>query len=467
MEKYDLVVIGGGPGGYPAAIRAAQMGVSVALVEREALGGTCLNWGCIPTKTLLASAALFQELRHAARMGVRVRDAVVDYPAMAARKQQVVQKLQGGIAQLLKAHGVAVYQGAARFDSRRSVAVMADGREAARLEAGHVIIATGTVPARPAFLPRHPAVLDSRTFLDLTAMPASLLVMGGGIIGCELACLAAQLGARVTVVEMLEDILMMLDKDVRAELRRHMEKDLQIRILAGARMEEVIAIPGAQEVGAVVGGEKLTAACLLAAVGRVPDTAALDLAAAGLRANERGYIEVDANCRTRVASIFAVGDVNGGVQLAHAATAQGLAAVETIAAGSPPARRAVVPSCIFTAPEIGAVGLTEQEAAQQARAVITGKFHFAALGKALAADVPAGFVKWIADAGTGQVLGAQAIGAHATELIAEATMAVQAELTLTEVARTIHAHPTMSEAWMEAAHAALGHCVHAPPRRKG
>ena len=466
MEKYDLTVLGAGPGGYPAAIRAAQAGMRVALVEREALGGTCLNWGCIPTKTLLASAGLFHAIQRAERMGVRVGAPEADYAAMAERKRQVVSKLQQGIAQLLKAHGVSVCRGTGRFESRRCVSVMDDGREAARLESEHVIIATGSMPARPGFLPRHPAVLDSRSFLELTALPASLIVMGGGIIGCELACLAAQLGARVTVVEMLEDILLMLDRDTRSELRRHMEKEFKIRILAGVKMERVAPAGAERGVEAEAGGERLAADYLLAAVGRVPDTAALELAAAGVRTNARGYIETDEACRTSVAGIFAIGDVNGGVQLAHAATAQGLAAVETIQHGAPPARRGVVPSCIFTAPEIGAVGLTEQEARQQSRAVTVGKFSFAALGKALAADAASGFVKWIADAGAGQVLGAQAIGAHATELIAEAAMAIQAELTLRDVARTIHAHPTMSEAWMEAAHAALGHCVHAPPRRK-
>lgn len=467
MEKYDLIVLGSGPGGYPSVIRAAQVGLRAALVEREELGGTCLNWGCIPTKTLLASAGLLHAIQRAARMGVRVAGAEADYAAMTERKRQVVSKLQHGVAQLLKAHGVAVYRGTGQFESRCRVAVADGGREPVRLEAGNIIIATGVAPARPAFLPQSPAVLDSRAFLDLTALPSSLIVMGGGIIGCELACLAAQLGAKVTVVEMLEDILLMLDRDVRAELRRHMEKELGIRIMAGVKMERVTAVGRGRGVEAEAGGEKLSADYLLAAVGRVPDTSALNLAAAGVRINARGFIEADEDCRTNIAGIYAVGDVNGGVQLAHAATAQGLAAMETIRTGAPPARRAVVPSCIFTSPEIGGVGLTEQDAQRQSRAVKVGKFSFAALGKALAADAASGFVKWVADAGTGQVLGAQAIGAHATELIAEAAMAIQAELTLKDVGRTIHSHPTMSEAWMEAANAALGLSVHAPPRRKG
>ena len=243
-----------------------------------------------------------------------------------------------------------------------------------------MIIATGTVSARPSFLPQSPAVLTAAHF-ELTELPASLIVMGGGIIGCELACLAAQLGAQVTVVEMLEDILMMLDRDTRTILRRYMEKDLKIRLLTGVKMEKVTSGKGKRGVKAEVGGESLSADYLLAAVGRVPDTSALDLTVVGVRTNERGYIETDEACRTNVAGIFAIGDVNGGAQLAHAATAQGLAVVETIANGMPPARRDAMPSCIFTTPEIGMVGLSEQEAKQQSREVIVGKFNFAALGK--------------------------------------------------------------------------------------
>ncbi|MFA5042663.1 MAG: dihydrolipoyl dehydrogenase, partial [Kiritimatiellia bacterium] len=437
MEKYDLIVVGAGPGGYPAAIRAAQLGASVAIVEKEALGGTCLNWGCIPTKALIASASLYWHVRHAQALGVSVGKASFDYAAMIRHKNQVVEKLRGGIAQLLKANGIAVFEGTASFMTRNRLAIQRNGKESVVLEAARIIIATGSSAALPAFLPKAANVVENRAFLERTELPARLIVLGGGVIGCELACMAAQLGAQVTIVEILDDILVMLDSDLRAEARRYMETQLKIRILTGKPLEQIKA--GAQGVKGQVAGAPVEAELLLAAVGRRPVTENLGLDKAGLKTNEKGYIEVNAAGQTKVAGIYAIGDVNGGPQLAHAATAQGLTAAEH-AVGSRGALRAqVVPSCIFTAPEIAVAGLSEQDAKQQNRAVKTGKFHFAALGKAVAVGETTGFVKWIADAATDQLLGAAAIGAHATESIAAAVTAVQAELTAAEFARTIQA----------------------------
>jgi len=464
MEKYDLIVIGAGPGGYPAAIRAAQLGASVAIVEKEALGGTCLNWGCIPTKTLIASASLYWHMRHAQALGVSVEKASFDYAAMIKHKNQVVDKLRGGVAQLLKANGVTVFEGIAAFMTRNRLTIQRAGKESVALEAARIIIATGSSAALPAFLPKAATVVESRAFLDLPRLPARMIVLGGGVIGCELACMAAQLGVQVAIVEILEDILVMLDSDLRAEARRYMETQLKIRILTGKPLEQIKA--GAQGVKGQVAGEPVEADLLLAAVGRRPVTEKLALDKAGLKPNEKGYIEVNAACQTKAAGIYAIGDVNGGPQLAHAATAQGLLAAEHAIKPSGNLRAQIVPSCIFTAPEIAVAGLSEQEAKQQNRAVKTGKFHFAALGKAVASGETTGFVKWIADPATDQLLGAAAIGAHATELIATAVTAVQAELTATEFARTIQAHPTLAEAWMEAAHAVHARCIHAPPRRK-
>ena len=464
MEKYDLIVIGAGPGGYPAAIRAAQLGASVAIVEKEVLGGTCLNWGCIPTKTLIASAALYGHLRHAPALGISVEKASFDYAAMIRHKNQVVAKLRGGIAQLLKANGVTVLEGTAAFMTRNRLAIQRSGKKPVVLEAARVIIATGSSAALPTFLPKAVTVVESRAFLDRTDLPARLLVLGGGVIGCELACMAAQLGSQVTIVEILDDILVMLDADLRAEARRYMETQLKIRILTGKPLEQIKA--GAKGVKGQVAGVPVEAELLLAAVGRQPVTENLALDKAGLKPNEKGYIEVNAACQTPSAGIYAIGDVNGGPQLAHAATAQGLLAAEHAVGPRRTLRVQVVPSCIFAVPEIATVGLSEQEAKQQDRAVKTGKFPFAALGKAMASGETNGFVKWIVDADTDQLLGAAAIGAHATELIATAVTAVQAELTATEFARTIQAHPTLSEAWMEAAHAVHAQCIHAPPRRR-
>jgi dihydrolipoamide dehydrogenase len=464
METFDLVVIGAGPGGYPAAIRAAQLGASVAVVEKEFAGGTCLNWGCIPTKALIACADLYAEMGRAPEFGLTVKGVAFDYAAMGRRKNEIVGRLRGGVEALLKAHKVRVFPGTASFVDRRRVAVQAADGTRTTLEASSVIVAAGSVSAMPGFLPRHERILESRGFLDLTALPKSLLVLGGGVIGCEFACMAARLGVAVTVVELLDDILVMLDADVRRELRRHMETKLGVRILTGKPLEQVEAGPAG--VSGRCGETRVEAELLLAAVGRRPVSEGLNLEAAGIKVNKAGFIPVDEYARTAAANVFAVGDVTGGFQLAHAATSQGITAAENACRKPQRKVEALVPSCIFTAPEIGSVGLTEQQAKEQGLAVKIGKYPFAHLGKAMAAGHGEGFVKWVADAQTDRLLGAHAIGPHATELIAEATLAIRSELTAEEAGRTIHGHPTLAETWMEAAHAAHGTCIHLPPALK-
>ena len=464
MEKYDLVVIGSGPGGYPAAIRGAQLGASVAVVEREALGGTCLNWGCIPTKTLLASSDLYHRMGHAPELGLAAGKRSFDYAAMKARKDAVVKRLQGGVEQLLKANGVTVIKGQAAFTSRSGIAVTSVRGKTKTIEAVRTIIATGSTSAMPGFIPKHARVMDSRTFLDRASLPESLIVLGGGVIGCEFACMAAQLGAKVTVVEMLDDILMVLDADIRRELSRRMTQDLGIEVMVGEPLQDIRADNAGVE--GKVGDKTVRADCMLVSIGRLPVTDGLRLEKAGLATDERGAIAVDARCRTAVGSIFAIGDVtSGSTQLAHAATAQGIAAAEA-ACGKDGKAETLVPACIFTVPEIGSVGLTETQAKEAGRDVKMGKYMLSGLGKAMAAGEEAGFVKWIADARTDQLLGAHAIGAHATELISEACTAIRAELTAEELGRTIHCHPTFSESWMEAAHALHGTCIHQPPKRR-
>ena len=466
MAAFDIVVIGAGPGGYPAAIRAAQLGASVALVEKEELGGTCLNWGCIPTKTLIASSELFARIKSAGSMGLRVASASFDYAAMADRKDQVVEKLRNGVKQLLKANGVTVFHGSASFQSRNRIQVdpAGSGAETVTLAAAKTIISTGAASAMPGFLPRHERVVESRGFLGLRALPASTLVLGAGIIGCEFACMLAQLGVRVTMVELLEDVIAGIDADVRRELRRHMEKTLGIRILTGVTLEEITADD--RSVRGRAAQESLEAELLLVALGRKPVTQSLKLENAGLTPNDRGFLDVDAYGRTRVATIYAVGDVTGGPLLAHAATSQGLVAAENACGRYLHRNETLVPNCIFTTPEIGTVGLGEQDAQLQGRRIKTGKYLFGALGKALALGEPIGFVKWVADAETDQLLGAHAVGPHATDLIAEAAVAIHAELTAAEIAHTIHAHPTLAEAWMEAAHVLIGEPIHSAPPRK-
>jgi dihydrolipoamide dehydrogenase len=460
MEQFDVVVIGAGPGGYPAAIRAAQLGASVAIVEKERLGGTCLNFGCIPTKALIASAELYGRVRRAAEFGVAVSGATVDYAAMVKRKDKTVAQLRDGVRQLLTANGVKIFAGAAAFKDRNAIAI--DGGET--IGAKKTIIAAGSTSVTPDFLPKHERIVESRGFLALDRLPQRLIVLGGGYIGCEIAAMAATLGVKVTIVELLADILTQLDADLRGEVRAHLEKGLGARVLTGQPLTRIAA--DQHGVSGLCGDETLHAELLLNAVGRRPVTDGLNLAAAGLATNPRGFIETDDYCRTKAATVFAVGDVAGKIQLAHYATAQGLIAAENAVGTKPRRHPTLVPSVIFTAPEVATVGLSEAEAATQKRAVRIGKFRFSALGRGLAAGETAGFVKWIADAATDQLIGAAAVGPHATELIAAAAIAIRAELTARELGETIHAHPTFAEAWMEAAHALHGECVHAPPKRR-
>ena len=460
MEVFDVVVIGAGPGGYPAAIRAAQLGGSVAIVEKEKLGGTCLNWGCIPTKALIAAAEIFDKLKRAESVGISVTGASVNYAGMVAHKNKVVAQLNAGVKQLLTANAVKQFAGTASFKDRGTIAI-SDGTV---VGAKKVIIATGSTSTIPGFLPKHPRVVESRGFLDLEKLPASLIVLGGGYIGCELACMAAMLGVKVTIVELLDDILALTDADVRREVRGHMEKKLGIRIMTGTALLDVAADKNG--VRAKIGSETVEAEMLLCSIGRKPVTEGLNIEAAGLALNQKGFIEADDYCRTKVATIFAIGDVTGKIQLAHYATSQAITAAENAVGGKPKKHEVLVPSVIFTSPEIGAVGLCEDEAKKTGRAVKTGKFRFAALGKAMAAGETGGFVKWIADASTDQLLGATVVGAHATELIATATSAIRSELTAEEFGRTILAHPTFNEAWMEAAHAIHGSCIHSAPQKR-
>ena len=465
MEKFDVVVIGGGPGGYPAAIRAAQLGASVAIVEMDAFGGTCLNRGCIPTKTLIASSDLYYRMNHAAELGLSAGETSFDYNAIVERKDGVVAKLRKGISQLLKANKVNIFDGLGAFESRNIIRITQADGDVERIEAGRCIIATGSRSAVPGFLPEHQRVVDSTGMLALTELPESMIVLGGGVIGCEFACMAAQLGTKVTIVELLDDILVMLDADIRREMKRRMKKELGITIITGNALADIKA--NDLGVSGVVGEEQIEAELMLAAIGRQPMTEGLELANAGIDATELGFVEINEYCGTRVPGIYAVGDVTlGSTQLAHAATAQGITAAENCVEKKRVKASRVVPACIFTVPEVGCVGITEIDAKEQGMDVKIGKFMFGGLGKAMASGEAAGFTKLIASTDTGQILGASVVGPHATELISEAAVAINMEMTTKELAKTIHCHPTFSEAWMEAAEAADGECIHQAPKRR-
>ncbi len=461
--EFDVIVIGAGPGGYPAAIKAAQLGAKTAIIEREWLGGTCLNCGCIPTKTLIAGAEVYQKILHAGDLGIKVAKPEIDYPAMVKRKNDVISTQQNGIAFLLKSHGVTHFEGEGSFRDANTVAIKNKDGSTKEITGKNIIIATGSTSTVPGFIPKHERIIESRAFLELEKLPESLLVLGGGYIGSELACMAAGLGVKVTLVELLPDILMLLDKDVRQVVKRKMKADLGIDILTGNAMEDIRATD--KGVTAKAGDQTLEADMLLVAIGRSPVTDGLNSEAAGVKVSERGYVEVDELSRTNVPNIYCIGDVSGRMQLAHAATSQAVYAVEHILKGEEKIEEVVIPGVIFTSPEVALVGITEEECKKLGRAVNTGKFHFKPLGKAQAANETEGFVKIIADKTSDTIIGAQCVGPHATDLISEMVVAVREEITAEELGNTIHAHPTFAEIWMEAAHAVHKSCIHAPPAR--
>ncbi|VGO19835.1 dihydrolipoyl dehydrogenase [Pontiella sulfatireligans] len=460
---FDVIVIGAGPGGYPAAIKAAQLGGKTAIIEREWLGGTCLNCGCIPTKTLIAGAEVYQKILHADTFGINVGTPEIDYPAMKTRKDGVVDTLKSGIGSLLKAHGVTVFEGEGSFRDANTIAVKASDGATQEITGKNIIIATGSTSTVPGFIPKHERIVESRAFLDLEKLPESLLVLGGGYIGCELACMAAGLGVKVTVVELLADVLMLLDKDVRQVVKKNMKDALGMTLMTGDAMENIAATDTG--VTATAGGKTIEADMLLVAIGRSPVTDGLNIEAAGVAVNERGYVEVDELNRTNVSGIYCIGDVSGRLQLAHAATSQAMYAVEHALKGEEKIEEVVIPGVIFTSPEVALVGITETDAKTQSLEISTGKFYFRGLGKALASNETEGFVKIIADKNTDRILGAQCAGPHATDLISEMVVAVREELTVEELGNTVHAHPTFAEVWMEAAHALHKACIHAPPAR--
>ncbi|MDD5727066.1 MAG: dihydrolipoyl dehydrogenase [Victivallales bacterium] len=464
MEKFDLCVIGAGPGGYVAAIHAGQKGLSVALVEKEHFGGTCLNIGCIPTKTLIAGAEVLHKARHAADFGINISGGITpDWNKMQSRKDEIIGKLRGGIAGLLKAAGVRTFNGTASFLDRRSVVITGGQDNGAGISANDFIIASGSESLRPGFIPESPRVLTSTELLSIEKIPKSLLVLGGGVIGCEFACLFAELGTKVTVVEMLPKILPMVDAEIVRVLATKM-KQAGVEILTGTAMADIKA--SVRGVSGRVGDQTLKADYLLVSIGRKAVSANLNLAAAGVKTDDRGWIPVNEYCKTNVPNIYAIGDIGGKIWLAHLASAMAFCAVDNICSERDKFSYDLVPGCIFTSPEIGTVGLSEEQCKERGIAYNVGKFPFAALGKAMAIEETDGVVKIIADSNTDQVLGVHIVGPHATDLIAEAVPAMQLEITARELGGAIHAHPTLGEAMMEAAHAVHGECAHVPTRRK-
>jgi len=457
----QLLVIGGGPGGYVAAIRAAQLGLETTLVEREEVGGVCLNHGCIPSKALIHGAALAHRIPQLKELGIEVKGLKVNAAKLQEWKQGVVRKLTSGVEQLLKANGVQILKGTAVFQSPKKVLVESEhGTQA--IEFKHCILATGSRSIElPGFEFDGEVVLSSRHALQLSEIPEALVVIGGGYIGLELGTVFAQLGSKVTVIEMMEQLLPGTDPElVRAVERRLQALGVEVHTQSKATSLKK-GKSGAKLTAETPKGEiALDADKVLVCVGRKPNTQDLGLEQAEIELDERGFVKVDEQLKTTNPRVWAIGDVAGPPMLAHKASHEGLVAAELIAGKPSGPDWQAVPAVIFTDPEIAYVGLTEREAKEQGYDVITGRFPFTALGRALTMDETDGFVKIVADESTHVVLGVQIVGPEASTLIGEATLAVEMAARLEDVALTVHAHPTLPEAIMEAAEAALGQPIH-------
>lgn len=467
--SYDVIIIGAGPGGYVCAIRLAQYGFNVAVVEKDALGGTCLNWGCIPSKAFIYAAGLYEKMGKAQAFGILADNIRVEMPNLLAWKNEVVKKLTGGIGQLFQNHGIAHIAGTAQFQSQNALLVTDKAGKTQTLSAKHIVIATGSVPFALPHIPYdHTVVLDSTDALDLNAVPQSLVLIGGGVIGLELGVMYAKLGTKVTVVEMLPQLLPGVDKDIADTLRRSLKKrGIEIYLQSKAKQVTVKNGQAAIVLETPKGDVNLSAEKVLVAVGRKPNTQGLALERAGISPDAKGFIPVDAQLKTKTPGVYAIGDITGGALLAHKASKEGLIVADVIAGKSECVDYKAMPAAVFTDPEIATVGLTEAEAEAKGLSVKVGKFPFAASGRALSMGETEGFAKVIADAKTDELLGVHLIGPDVSELIAEAALAIEMGACSEDLALTVHAHPTLPETLMEAAEALHNHAIHIyqPPEK--
>lgn len=455
--KYDVAVVGGGPAGYIAAIKAARLGAKTAFFEKSVVGGTCLNRGCIPTKTYLKTAETIEHIRHAAKRGVMIADdnIKVDMPKAVTEKNKVVKILTGGVASLLKGNGIDVYNGEARIHADRTITA-----GDVKIAAGKVIFAGGSKAAKlnvPGMDSKR--VLTSDEILDIDHVPETLAIIGGGVIGVEMASVFAAFGSKVIIVELMDNVLPMMDGDVSAAIRKSLEKK-GITIYTGTKLERIEESNGGISVFTDK-QEPVTAEYALLSIGRMPDLTAVE----GLDiAIERGRVKVDDTMKSSIEWLYAPGDINGKMMLAHAAFKMGEIAAENALGHSRKADMTRVPSCVYTMPEVGSVGLTEQQAKAKYDVNI-GMFPFRANGRALASGEGEGFVKVITDKKYGEVLGVHIVGPCAAELVNEAAGLMAMEITANEIAGIIHGHPTFAEAFMEAAADSIGECLHLPPKK--
>jgi dihydrolipoamide dehydrogenase len=466
---YDVAVIGSGTGGYVAAIRAGQLGLKTVLIEKDpVLGGTCLHRGCIPTKAMLHAASVLDAVRDAAEFGVRTSAPTVDFEAVQKRKNKIVKVSSKGIEFLMKKNGVTVLSGLGRLAGKGKITVTAEGRETADILAKNVIVATGSAPRSiPSVKIDGKRVVTSDELLEIAQIPKSLIVLGAGAVGVEFASVFNRFGSEVTLVEMLPRVLPIEDEECSAELEKALKKR-KVTVLTGVKAEGFeVSATGVRARAAAPGGAAtpLAAEMLLVAVGRRPVIDGLNVEATAAKI-DKGFLKVDGFMRTAEPGLYAVGDVvaiDGGVhpQLAHVSSAEGVLAAEHIAGREVhPIDYEQVPSCTYCEPEVASVGISERVARERGHDVKVGRFPWTALGKARILGATEGFVKIVAEAKYGEILGVHIVGPHATDLIAEAVVAMKAEATVDELVHTIHAHPTLAEGIHEAAHGVLGPYLH-------
>lgn len=456
---YKVLVIGGGPGGYAAAIRASQLGAKVALVEKDEVGGTCLNWGCIPTKALVAGAETLHKIRQAEEFGISVGEVTINFVKLMERKDAVVNKLVSGVQYLLKKNKIELIRGTAKLAGMGKVMVNLNEGGSREIEAEDIILATGTRPALiPAFGYDGERVITSNEALVLKEIPGEMLIIGGGVIGCEFACIFAEMGCKVTIVEAMPTILPLVERDAARQMQTLLKKK-GITIKTKVKIEKVEK--NEEKVTALLeGGEAISADKILISIGRTMNTSDLGLEELGIGLGQRGEVVVNEYLATSVPGIYAIGDITGKIQLAHVASAQAMVAVDNIMGQARKMNYNVVPNCIFTMPEVAGVGLTIQQCEEQGIKPKVGKFPFMASGKAATMGETDGFVKILADPENDKVLGVHIVGPHATDLIAEAALAIELGATVEQITKVIHAHPTLSETILEAAEAVHGLAIH-------
>ncbi len=460
----SLVIIGAGPGGYVAAIRAAQLGAQVNVIEDKEIGGTCLNRGCIPTKAIIASTETLEKIRNAQEFGLEIKgDISFSLERIIERKDKVVSILVKGIKGLFKGWGIELLEGRGKILKPGKVkAILKDGTEK-EIDADKIIIATGSRPMNIRTFPFDgEKILSSDDILRLKEIPKSLVIIGAGVIGCEFANIFRSLGTEITMVEMMPHAVSTEDEEISEILERELKKK-KIKLILNTKVEKVTK----ENVGVVAtltDGSEIHAEKILVSIGRAFNTEDLGLEEIGLEKGKRGEILVNERMETNIQGIYAIGDVIGGIMLAHVASTEGLVAVENALGGNRHIDYNIVPSGIFTNPEIGSVGLREKDAIQKGYDIKIGRFPFRALGKAHASGEIAGMVKIIADAKDDRVLGVHIIGPHATDLVHEAALAMKMGATAKDIAQTIHAHPTFSEALMEASEDVHGMAIHIPKK---